>query len=725
MKANIHTLMAGSLMLTVALAAGCGRESKGPRAYNRPPATVGPPADLSQFDAPAPPAPGEAQSVPVAQVAAPAPAPAPAAGSLELRPELADVVDMAKRGVGDEALLAFVEQNPVIHRIAPETIIFLNDLGVPENVVALMIRQGDAVEEEQDGVPMEPAQVTGQPMASTPPPAPLPPANDPPVVNNHYYGALDPYGDWFYDGSHGWVWRPTVAVVDVGWRPYSQGGRWIYSDVGWYWNSYYSWGWAPFHYGRWHRSTLHGWYWVPGYTWSPAWVMWRSNNHYAGWAPLPPGSHYVHGVGYTWGGSHVGFSFGFGLGHGWFTYCDYAYLRHRRMHHHRVADNRVAIIHNETTVVNNYVTENNTTIINAGIPPAVIAEKTREPVQKMRIRELDLEIESIARVGQIDANGKTMAVYRPQVPTLPDTPGEKPGGRTPVTKNPTPEDSSADKPEADQKILKQYGNGTSVADRSKITGRLTPGILARPLGRSYTRPRSSGAIAASPSPTGLAKPGRGASASAKPDASGSRTLKSTFSAPSKSRTTPSRPSARKSYSRSSPRVNTTRKPGPSATSRLVTPSTRSSATPSRAWQQRPSPSYSAPGSTRRSVAPKPTARPSRLPSARPVAPSYSPPTRSYSAPRQSRPAPSRSYRAPAASRPAPSRATRPPARSTPSRSYSAPSRSYSAPSRSAPSRSAPSRSYSPPAPSAPPSSSGGGSSSGSSGSSGGGGKDPR
>jgi len=702
----MHTLMAGSLMLTMALAAGCERESKGPRAYNHPPATVGPPVDLSQFDAPAPPAPGEAKPVPVAQVAAPA----PAADSLELRPEVADVMDMAKRGVGDEALLAFVEQNPVIHRIAPETIIFLNDLGVPENVVALMIRQGDTVEEEQDGVPMEPAQVTGQPVASTPPPAPLPPANEPPVVNNHYYGALDPYGDWFYDGSHGWVWRPTVAAVDVGWRPYSQGGRWIYSDVGWYWNSYYSWGWAPFHYGRWHRSSLHGWYWVPGYTWSPAWVMWRSNDHYAGWAPLPPGSHYVHGIGYSWGGSHVGFSFGFGLGHGWFTYCDYAYLRHRRMHHHRVADNRVAIIHNDTTVVNNYVTENNTTIINAGIPPAVIAEKTREPVQKMRIRELDLEIESIARVGQIDANGKTMAVYRPQVPTLPDTPGEKPGGRTPVTKNPTPEDSSADKPEADQKILKQYGNGTSVANRSKITGRLTPGILARPLGRSdsltggsNSRPLNSEALAASPSLTGSTKSSRGASASAKPDASGSRTLKSTFSAPSKSRTTPPRPSARKSYSRSSPRVNITRKPGPSATSRLVTPSTRSSATPSRAWQQRPSPSYSA----------------------RPVAPSYSPPKRSYSAPRQSRPAPSRSYRAPAASRPAPSRATRPPARSTPSRSYSAPSRSYSAPSRSAPSRSAPSRSYSPPAPSAPPSSSGGGSSSGSSGSSGGGGKDPR
>ena len=147
-------------------------------------------------------------------------------------------------------------------------------------------------------------------------------------------------------------------MVDASWRPYRQGGRWIYSDVGWYWHSYYSWGWAPFHYGRWNRSSLHGWYWVPGYTWSPAWVMWRSNNLYCGWAPLPPGCSYVHGIGYSWGGTHVGFSFGFGLGHGWFTYCDYAHLRHRRLHRHRVADNRVAIVHNETTVVNNYVTEN-------------------------------------------------------------------------------------------------------------------------------------------------------------------------------------------------------------------------------------------------------------------------------------------------------------------------------------------------------------------------------
>jgi len=713
MKSNIHNLMAGSLMLTVALAAGCARESKGPRVHNHPPATVGPPTDLSQFD---PPPPAEAAPEAIPQIVTSPPTTAAAL----LHPEVADVVEMAKRGVGDEALLAFVEQNPLTHRIAPETIIYLNDIGVAESVVALMIRQGDAepVEENAEAAP-EPAKTAGQPVASTPPPAPAPPADAPPVANNYYHGALDPYGDWIYDSSHGWVWRPTVAMVDTGWRPYRQGGRWIYSDVGWYWHSYYSWGWAPFHYGRWHRSGLHGWCWVPGYTWSPAWVMWRYNDLHCGWAPLPPGCDYVFGVGYMWHGSRVSLGFHFGLGHSHFTYCDYAYLRHRRLHHHHVPDTDIAVIHNETTVVNNYVTENNNTIINNGIPPEMVADKTREPVQKMRVRELDLEMESIARVGQIDANGKTMAIYRPSVPTPPDTPGEKPSGRTPVTKTTPSDNAIADKPEADRKLLKQYEKSNSLANRGKITNKLTPGTLTRPLGRSYSGApssqstaaspgRSSRSLAASPGRSAPTQSGRSASTASKPSASRSQTLSSTLGAPAKSRATPTKPSASKSYSRTSPRVNTTRKPGRSANSRLLAPSSRSSARPSRTWQQRPSTSYSTPRATPSRATPRSSARTSRLPSARP-APSYKPPASRYSPPSSSRSIPSRSVRPPASSRPAPSRSYSPPARSAPSRSYSAPSRSYSAPSRS----------YSPPPSSPPPSSSG------SSGSSGGGSKSPR
>ncbi|MDP7013586.1 MAG: hypothetical protein QF927_06340 [Verrucomicrobiota bacterium] len=194
MKSNIHNLMAGSLMLTVALAAGCERESKGPRVHNHPPATVGPPADLSQFDAP-PPAEAAPEAIPQIVTAPPAPA------SAVLHPEVADVVEMAKRGVGDEALLAFVEQNPLTHRIAPETIIYLNDIGVAESVVALMIRQGDAepVEENAEAAP-EPAKTAGQPVASTPPPAPPAPPPDPPPGGHHNDPrARDPDRAWDLD----------------------------------------------------------------------------------------------------------------------------------------------------------------------------------------------------------------------------------------------------------------------------------------------------------------------------------------------------------------------------------------------------------------------------------------------------------------------------------------------------------------------------------------------
>ena len=409
---------------------------------------------------------------------------------------------MAKRGVGGEALLAYVEANPIVTKLEPETIVYLNDLGVPENVVAAMIRKADA--DQPQPAPAENQATQGAPVASTPaPPAQTQPdtaPSAPPADNNYFHRSLAPYGDWIYDGRHGWVWRPTVAAVDTGWRPYCHGGRWIYSDVGWYWHSTYSWGWAPFHYGRWHRSSIHGWYWVPGYRWSPAWVHWRSSDIYCGWAPLPPGCDYVTGVGYMWHGSRVSVGFHFGLSHHHYTYCDYAYLRHRRLHRHRVRDNDVTIVHNETKVVNNHITENNTTIINNGVPPELVEKKTREPVRKVRIREVDLELESIARVGQIDENGKTLAVYRPTVPTPPDsTPGEKPANRQQVSKTATPDTTEGEKPSTTdnntdddkdngRRIAKQRGDSQlEKPGNTKISGSkgiVTPSPFARSGGSS-------------------------------------------------------------------------------------------------------------------------------------------------------------------------------------------------------------------------------------------------
>jgi hypothetical protein len=103
-----------------------------------------------------------------------------------------------------------------------------------------------------------------------------------------FYGTLAPYGEWVYVDGYGRVWRPSVAVVGPGFRPYGPGGYWVYTDYGWSFESDWSWGWAPFHYGRWYLDGGYGWVWVPGTVWAPAWVSWRYGGGYVGWAPLPP-----------------------------------------------------------------------------------------------------------------------------------------------------------------------------------------------------------------------------------------------------------------------------------------------------------------------------------------------------------------------------------------------------------------------------------------------------
>jgi hypothetical protein len=43
-----------------------------------------------------------------------------------------------------------------------------------------------------------------------------------------------------------------------------------------------------YHYGRWYYDDYYGWIWIPDYDWAPAWVEWRYDDYYIGWAPLPP-----------------------------------------------------------------------------------------------------------------------------------------------------------------------------------------------------------------------------------------------------------------------------------------------------------------------------------------------------------------------------------------------------------------------------------------------------
>lgn len=109
-----------------------------------------------------------------------------------------------------------------------------------------------------------------------------------------FYESLSPFGEWIEIDYDLVVWRPTR--IDRDWAPYKR-GQWMWTSDGWYWDSYEPFGWATYHYGRWHYDDYYGWLWFPDNKWAPAWVEWRYNDDYVGWAPLTPYAQFKIGFG--------------------------------------------------------------------------------------------------------------------------------------------------------------------------------------------------------------------------------------------------------------------------------------------------------------------------------------------------------------------------------------------------------------------------------------------
>ena len=116
-------------------------------------------------------------------------------------------------------------------------------------------------------------------------------------VGGYFYTELAPYGSWIEVDYGVVVWRPTI--IHTNWTPYNV-GRWVWTYDGWYWDSYEPFGHVTYHYGRWYYDEYYGWLWYPDYEWAPAWVEWRYDNDYIGWAPLHPYATFSISVGIFW-----------------------------------------------------------------------------------------------------------------------------------------------------------------------------------------------------------------------------------------------------------------------------------------------------------------------------------------------------------------------------------------------------------------------------------------
>jgi len=334
-----------------------------------------------------------------------------------LSPGASEVVRLEQSGLGEEVILAYVRNSQTAFDLGADGILYLKDVGVTSPVIRSMLDRDAALRGQAPAAEAPPPVPTPQPVVApaaqavpVAAPAPVYVSSPPPAVS-YFYSDLSPHGAWIELAGVGWCWQPRAVIVQSGWRPYCDGGHWVWTDAGWYWQSDYAWGWAPFHYGRWLHHARSGWVWVPDTVWGPAWVTWRVADDHCGWAPLPPRADFDLGLGFRFNGVRVGLNFDFGLGPDVFTFVSINDFGGRDYSHRRLPPTEVVRIYNRTTVVNNYVV--NHAVINRGIAVERVAAATRQPIQRVAIRDLPAGAPHPSNAH--GAGNAELAVYRPQL----------------------------------------------------------------------------------------------------------------------------------------------------------------------------------------------------------------------------------------------------------------------------------------------------------------------
>ena len=345
-------------------------------------------------------------------------------------PAMAEVLKLVNSGADEDALLQFIRHSTRTFNLGAEEIIYLTDVGVPPQVITAML-QRDHILQGLAAMPPEPVPAIESPLDNFDYPVPypetqpsvlpigydtssyadsVPPAPEPPAVALIFDDALAPYGSWMDVEGYGRCWQPTVVVENPGWQPYFDRGRWVYTNSGWYWMSDYSWGWAPFHYGRWFRHARLGWCWTPDTVWGPSWVCWRSTDDYCGWAPLPPGCRFTVAGGLSFQGTPCRPDFHFGLGSDCFRFVATGDFCRDQLSRHAVPRGQISRFYHRT-VASTGMFVNNNNIVNGGVPRERIVAAVRREIPVVALREINSP--ATPTRDRFEANGRTMAVYRP------------------------------------------------------------------------------------------------------------------------------------------------------------------------------------------------------------------------------------------------------------------------------------------------------------------------
>jgi len=194
----------------------------------------------------------------------------------------------------------------------------------------------------------------------------------------YFHSELSAYGNWYKLKGGINVWRPSNVSYD--WGPY-RNGRWFSTDDGWYWDSDEDFGYIAYHYGRWLYDDYYGWVWVPGSVWAPAWVDWRYDDDYIGWAPLPPYAEFSIGIG-------ISFTNNFHYGYNYWNFVSYTNFCSPNVYNYFASNKFKYRIYSKTKYRNNY-SYNRGRVINRGVDLKYVRERSRGNIVTRDIKRVD------------------------------------------------------------------------------------------------------------------------------------------------------------------------------------------------------------------------------------------------------------------------------------------------------------------------------------------------
>ena len=213
---------------------------------------------------------------------------------------------------------------------------------------------------------------------------------------SYFYDRLSLYGNWIDLYPYGYVWTPRHTGYRF--RPYSD-GQWAWTDYGWTWIADQEWGDIVFHYGRWGWDNDVGWFWVPGTVWGPAWVTWRSNDQYMGWAPLPPEFEYRAGMNFNSSSINIPLNF--------WIFIQGSHFQDRNFNAYILPFERNQTIIRYTSLRNNIYTRNDR-IINEGIGVDEVRRFTGRSVSKYTLRDAQ-------QPGRTRVMDQNVQIFRPTI----------------------------------------------------------------------------------------------------------------------------------------------------------------------------------------------------------------------------------------------------------------------------------------------------------------------